>query len=251
MEDLKILEITEENVLKEGLFCSKNPKYEGFHLKLKWIKQRWKEGLKLKILKKGDVQLGFIEYMPAEVAWRPVKADNYMFIQCLMVYGKKNYGKGYGSLLVKDCIAEAQKSNKSGVVTITSKGSWLPNGSLFARFNFEKIEAKDRFEFHVLKFKEDTKPAFINWHNGIEQYQGLNLVYANQCPYFTKSIEEMKQTAKEFGQELKVTLLKTPKEAQNAPSGFGVYSLVYNGKILADNYISNTRFKNILNKEIC
>ena len=47
-----------------------------------------------------------------------------------------------------------------------------------------------------------------------------------------------------------ITEIKTAKEAQQAPSGYGVYSLVYNGKLLSDHYISNTRFKNILKKEI-
>ncbi|MEZ5197460.1 MAG: YoaP domain-containing protein [Bacteroidales bacterium] len=59
----------------------------------------------------------------------------------------------------------------------------------------------------------------------------------------------MKQTAKEYGLDLQVTILKTAKEAQEAPSGYGTYSLVYKGKLLSDHYISNTRFKNILNKE--
>ena len=60
----------------------------------------------------------------------------------------------------------------------------------------------------------------------------------------------MKATAKEYGLELKITELKTAAEAQNSPSGFGVYAMVLNRKLVADHYISNTRFRNILNKEL-
>jgi hypothetical protein len=60
----------------------------------------------------------------------------------------------------------------------------------------------------------------------------------------------MKETAKKFGIPLNVTVMDTPGQAQRAPSGYGVYSLLYNGKLLADHYISNTRFQNILNKEL-
>ena len=50
--------------------------------------------------------------------------------------------------------------------------------------------------------------------------------------------------------ELKLTELKSAKEAQNAPSIYASFNLIYNGKLLADHYISNRRFENIINKEI-
>ncbi len=102
----------------------------------------------------------------------------------------------------------------------------------------------------TLKFKGKSEPEFIDWEAKAKNFQGLNLIYANQCPLFIKSIDEMTATAKEFGLQLKISELKTAKDAQNSPSGFGVYSMVYNGKLVADHYISNTRFRNILNKEV-
>jgi hypothetical protein len=48
------------------------------------------------------------------------------------------------------------------------------------------------------------------------------------------------------GITLTVKKLATPKEAQKAPSGFGTFSLIKDGKLLADHYISRTRFENIL-----
>jgi hypothetical protein len=44
--------------------------------------------------------------------------------------------------------------------------------------------------------------------------------------------------------------LQCAPEAQRAPSGFGVFALVKDGKLLEDHYISETRFKTILKKEL-
>jgi len=48
---------------------------------------------------------------------------------------------------------------------------------------------------------------------------------------------------------LNVIKLETPEEARNAPSGFGTFSLVYNGQLLEDHYLSKTRFENILKQQ--
>lgn len=250
MDDLKIVEVTELNAIEESLFCVKNPKYDGFQLKLNWLKERWKEGLKLKILKNGKEKIGFIEYSPGEFAWRPVKADNYLFIHCLMVYGKKNYHAGFGSSLIQECIEDAKKMNRDGVAVMASKGSWIADKSIFLKNGFDLVDSKDRFDLLVFRLNKAPNPSFVKWEEQGFKYIGLNLIYANQCPLFIKSVDEMKQTAKEYGRDLKVTVLNTAHDAQQAPTGYGTYSLVYNGKILSDHYISNTRFKNILNKEL-
>jgi len=52
------------------------------------------------------------------------------------------------------------------------------------------------------------------------------------------------------GLDLTVTVLKNAREAQNAPSYYGVFSLVWNGRLLSDHYVSKARFRNLLRKEI-
>jgi len=250
MNSKSIIEVTPENAEQEGLFCIKNPKYPGFKLKLNWMKKRMNEGLKLKLLKKENETIGFIEYVSGEFAWRPVKASGYMFIHCIWVYPKKNYNQGYASLLIDDCIKEAQGNKLSGVAVVTSKGSWMADKNLFLKNGFKIAESKGRFDLLFKKFKDNPDPCFNNWEDEAANYNGLNLIYANQCPLFVKSINEMKETAIEHGLTLNIIEIKTAKEAQHAPSGYGVYNLVYNGKLLSDHYISNTRFKNILKKEI-
>lgn len=62
-------------------------------------------------------------------------------------------------------------------------------------------------------------------------------------------VEEIKETDKVKNLGLKITELKTAKEAQNAPSLYASFNLIHNGKLLSDRYISTTRFNNILKKE--
>lgn len=57
-------------------------------------------------------------------------------------------------------------------------------------------------------------------------------------------------TAMDYDIDLKITKLETAQEAKNAPSGYGVFSLLHDGKLLEDHYLSATRFRNILKKEL-
>lgn len=49
---------------------------------------------------------------------------------------------------------------------------------------------------------------------------------------------------------IRLNEIKSAKDAQNAPSVHSTFTLIKDGKILADHYISTTRFKNILKKEL-
>lgn len=82
----EILEVTAENVEKNGFFCyMSKKKSEGYRRKLNWLKSRFAEGLRIKMLALPD--RGFIEYIPGERAWRAVHADGYLLIHCLWVVG--------------------------------------------------------------------------------------------------------------------------------------------------------------------
>ena len=98
--------------------------------------------------------------------------------------------------------------------------------------------------------KKGPLPKFKDWEKQLKQYRGLNIIYANQCPWVSRFIKELGETVKKEGLKLKVVELKSAKEIQNAPSIYGTFNLVYNGKLLADHYISNRRFLNIIEKEL-
>ncbi len=252
MDTLKIVTVTPENVKEQTLFCVKDITNPGFESKRNWFKKRYEEGLQIKILKdEKDKMIGFIEYVPVEFAWRPINAQNFMFIHCMYVYSKKDRNRGYGSMLIEECEKEAKYLGMSGVCVMTSKGSWIANKTIFEKNGFTQVDENGRFELLSTKWEETASdPQIIDWKGKQHNYQGWHLLYANQCPWHEKSVEALLNVAMDFGIDLKVKQLNSAKEAQNAPSGYGVFSLLHNGNLLEDHYLSATRFRNIVKKEL-
>lgn len=122
---------------------------------------------------------------------------------------------------------------------------------LFLKNEFKSVaSAKPSYELMVKTLKKGALPKFKGWEEQLSKYQGLNIIYTNQCPWVARSIKELREIAKEKSLKLNVTELKNAKEAQNAPSIYATFNLIYNGKLLVDHYISSKRFLNIINKEI-
>ena len=249
MVDIRGIDLDRYSVAEHGLACIVNPEHAGYQPKLGWFEQRLCEGLKMKVLKDGKVNVGFIEYIPGEFAWRPVTAEGYMVVHCLWVYAYKYLKRGYGSLLLLECLDDAMRHGMSGVAAVTSEGPWMVDKRLFIKNGFEMVAAAGRFELLVRQLKEGALPEFNDWEKELGADEGWSLVYAKQCPMIVKSVDILSETAKAAGLTLKIRELKTAREAQNAPSGYGVFGLIHDGRLLADHYISKARFLNILKKE--
>ena len=253
MNNIEIIRVDSNNISQYKPTCFLNPKNEGYQIKLEWLKKRFSEGLKIKLLylEKERKCIGFIEYIPGEYAWRAVDAKGYMFIHCIWISPNKHKRKGYGSLLVKECIKDAKTEGKYGVAVITSEGPFMAGKALFLKNEFKSAASvKPSFELMVKTLKKGSLPKFKDWEKQLSKYKGLNIIYANQCPWVARSIKDLGEIAKKKGLKLNVTELKNAKQAQNAPSIYATFNLVYNGKLLVDHYISNTRFLNIINKEV-
>lgn len=249
----QIISLNAENISEYKPLCFLNPKNEGYLKKHEWSIKRFKEGMRIKQLYfEGEKKAAaFIEYIPGEYAWRAVDAKGYMFIHCIWISANKNKGKGYGSLLINECIKDAEKEGLNGVAALTSEGAFMAGKNLFLKNGFSSIaKAKPSFELMVRSKKNDNLPKFMDWEKQLEKYKGLNFVYSDQCPWVARSINELGKIAKEKGVKVNVIELKTAQDAQNAPSLYGVFNLVYNGKLLANHYISGRRFMNILDKEL-
>lgn len=250
--NLKIISVTADNVDEVGIFCIKNRKAQGYKEKLNWFTTELKNGLQIKIATDNDgKQLGFIEYIPAENAWRPVNADNYYFIQCIVVFAKDMRGKNIASELIQLCEEEAREENKRGVCVMSSKGPWIANRSVFEKNGFAEVDRKDRFELLAKKFDHNAPdPELMDWTSKQKEYQGWNLVYAHQCPWHDKSVTDLQGAANELGIDLKVSKFTRPWDAQNGPSGYGTFGLLKDGKLLEDHYLSKTRFKTIVRNQL-
>lgn len=252
-ENIDFIKVTPENVTETGIYCIKNQKAPGYQAKLDWFRDKMNTGLTIFIAKHkhSKKQLGFIEYIPSELAWRPIKAKDYLFIQCIGIFTKEFRSQSLGSKLIHLCEKQARKDNKNGICTMSSDGAWMANKTLFEKNGFSVAEQLDRFELMDKKILAGCPtPSFNDWTKRQADYRGWHLVYADQCPWHEKSVKVLQQSATLHDLQLHVKKLKTPEEAQRAPSGFGTFSLLKDGKILADHYISQTRFENIIRKEL-
>ena len=215
-DQVKIIEVTPQNVQKETLFCVKDITNPGFENKKKWFEKRYKQGLRMKILKdKADKKIGFIEYVPVANAWRPVNANNFMFIHCMYVYSKKDRNQGYGSLLIGEAEKDARTSGMDGLCVMSSKGAWIADKSVFEKNGFKEVDQRGRFELLSKKWNlAVTDPKLFDWTARQKKYQGWHLLYADQCPWHEKSVEAILNTAMDFGVDLKVRKIKNAQEAK-------------------------------------
>jgi len=254
MNKIEIIDATAQNISNFAMCGYKNVKQEGYRRKIEWLKQRFNEGLKYKFLySEKDSAVGGIEYIPGEYAWRPVQAKDYMFIHCIYIMSRKYKNKGNGILLLEKCIKAARNENMHGVAAVTRKGTWMVGEELFLKQGFNVVDhAPPDFSLLVLKFNKDAPtPKFkANWEKISTKFSpGLTMLSSDQCPYTAKAITEICETAqKEYGVKVNIVELGNASEAQDNPCAFGTFCILYNGKIIADHPISNTRFKNIMTK---
>jgi len=256
MENIMIVDTDAKNILDYGICGYKDIKRPGYPEKVEWLKARFKEGMKIKTLYSDQTgSQGMIEYIPGKYCWRPVEANGYMFIHCIYVGFKKVYkGKGYGSLLLNECIKDAKNEHMHGIAVVTRKGSFMAGKEIFVNKGFEVVDkVPSDFELLVIQFdKQATRPKFKkNWEKKKNLYQELTIIRADQCPYTVKNVKEINETAqKEYGIKPNIITLQNCKEAQNSPCAFGTFCIVFKGKVIAEHPISNKRFMNIMNKNL-
>jgi len=230
-------------------FC--NPATEGHRRKCEWLRKRFAEGLRFKILQIGGEDAGMIEYAPGEYAWRPIEADGYMVIHCIMVQKKKHKGKGYGKLLLDECVRDAKQAGMQGVTVVTSGGTWMADERLFVENGFESVEtAAPSFKLLVRKFRDAPEPRFKRgWDKTLRKYgSSLTIITSDQCPCTAKSLDDILEVCAEFDLSTEVVEMKNSHEARMAPSAYGVFNVIYNGKVVAEHTISSTRFRSIMRK---
>lgn len=232
----------------------KSAAHPGRREKCTWLEANAQYGLRGKELIAPDGRpCGYIEYTPGEHAWRGVDARGYMFIHCVWVHPRKYMGKGWGRHLVEACIDDARKSGMNGVAVMVREGPWMADARVFRGLGFEQVDAAPPdYEMLAVKFKPGAaNPTFRRdvEKNAAKYGRGLTIIRSSQCPYIAKFSAEIAETAEqEYGIKPKIVDLRTAAEAQSAPTPYATFSILYDGKAVADHQISRTRFRNIMRK---
>jgi len=254
--EYQIIDLNEINIDKYGAFCQQSKKKtKGYKEKFEWIKERFKEGLHLKLLlvnegaKRGFRAKGFIEYILGENAWRGVNAKGYMFIHCIWVVGK-NKGHGYGTKLLQMCLDDAKGMH--GVAVMTGEKVWLPKKDLFVKNGFEKVDSMPPyFELYAKRFsKKAPLPKFNPIPKSrLKKYvSGITVFKSNQCSYVSGYASLVAEIAKQAGVPWRIVQIESCKEAQNNVYPYGTFCVLLNGKVLTYRSIGRKELLDCLSK---
>jgi GNAT superfamily N-acetyltransferase len=249
MSEYEIVDTNADNIGGCSLCGNKNANNLGLRRKRNWLKERYAEGLRYKVLRSREFgDIGMIEYAFGNHAWRPVEAEGYLVIHCLMVEAKHK-GKGLGSLLMDSCLSDAKKSKCRGVAVVTSSDSFMAGSDLFIKAGFVSVDRIRPYELLVKKLKRGAPdPRFIVERERLfKRYRkGLTILAADQCPYVSKSAERIAEASRRLGLEPKVVRVRSAEASRELPTPYGVFSIIYDGKLIAARPISATRFMNIM-----
>lgn len=252
--EFKLVDVTSDNLAEHPqAICFINPKHPCFHHKVDWLAGEFNKGLKIKLLYlEGEKKaVGFIEYTTGENCWRAISASGYLVIHCLWINGNKHKGQGLGQALVNAVEEEARSENKNGVAVVVSDKSFMADKSLFEKMDYQMVEQSGKEQLLCKKMQgAATDPTINNWQAKLEEIEDLTILYSKQCPWVPRFMDEVQPVLQEFDLHPKVVEITTAEQAQNAPSLYTAFNLIYKGKLLADRYISVTRFKNIVKKEL-
>lgn len=260
---MEFIQITPENLEKEHICCAISGNKDCQVMSKKaWLSERMKEGL---VFLKADARgKCFIEYLPAEAAWAPIEAEDYMYIDCFWVSGALK-GNGYSNFLLEECIQDSRKKGKRGLVILSSekKRGFLSEPEYLRYKGFRTADcAAPYFELLYLPFEENAPvPKFKSFLHDREKRQeqccqdleippqeaeGFVLYYTHQCPFTAKYVPLLKQYADEKGLPFMDVYLDSREKAQNAPTPFTSYSLFYKGKFVTHEILSVKKFEAIV-----
>ncbi|MET4562317.1 N-acetylglutamate synthase-like GNAT family acetyltransferase [Lysinibacillus parviboronicapiens] len=246
---MSYIQITKNNMECEHICCALGAKQyeEAVAEKKQWLMNRMDEGLVFyRLNERAKV---FIEYLPAELAWVPIQAPNYMYINCLWVSGKyKN--NGHAKQLLDYCKNDALSRGMDGIVHITGKKKlpYLSDYRFFEHLGFKVVEqAEPYFQLMSLKWNDKAaEPSFKKHMKIPDMADGIVIYYTAQCPFAIGILDELKKVTEIHKVPFKTHKITTKEQAQNAPTLWTTFGLFYNGKFITHEIMSPAKFDKLL-----
>lgn len=246
------IQITPENITKEHICCAiSEVKGEPCVASKKaWLAERFQDGL---VFRRLDARgKAFIEYIPAEKAWCPIEAPEYLFIDCFWVSGQYQ-GHGYANTLLAAAIQDAKNQGKAGLAVLSSakKQPFLSDPKYLKYKGFQVADnAVPYFELLCLPLEGGApQPRFKPCaKEGIISDTGMVIYYSHQCPHTAKYAPLLQETARKKGQDIQLIHVDSRESAQSAPTPFPTYSFFDHGRFVTQEIFSSKKLEAYLDK---
>ncbi len=244
------IKVTSENIDREHICCAiANDNDIQVSSKKAWLKERFSDGL---VFLKGNVRgKCFIEYIPAEKAWIPMEAREYLYIDCLWIAGKYK-GQGYSNRLLQACMDDARNMGRQGLVILSSekKRPYLSDPRFLKYKGFLVADTCEPY-FKLMYLPLSSGADIPRFRPHLKENQkirenGLVVYYTNQCPFTAKYVPVLEEAAKRKGVEFHSVCIASTQEAQDAPTPFTTFSLFYNGKWVTHEILSEKRVEQLI-----
>ncbi|MEO1200375.1 MAG: GNAT family N-acetyltransferase [Pseudomonadota bacterium] len=246
-----LIEVDAQNVDQHGFFClMSRRKSPGWQAKRAWLDARFAEGMKIRLL--GGGKRGFIETIPAEHCWRAINASGYLAIHCVWVVGRSK-GEGLGRKLLDSALADAKAGGFKGVVMLTSDGNWLASPKFLAHHGFETVETSYP-PFSIMLHKFDATAPDPTYSGDFDKRirasgSGLTVIVTGQCPYLADAVAAVETVAEARGLPIRIDTLHSAEDVRaRAPSPYGVFAILADGKLVSYCYQTAKDLNKILDK---
>ncbi|MEN0064877.1 MAG: GNAT family N-acetyltransferase [Myxococcota bacterium] len=238
----QFIQLAADDLDSHHLCCALGDKKHeaGVAAKKAWLRERLAEGL---VFRKLDVRgKVFIEYAPAEVAWRPIDAPGWLVVHCLWVSG--SYTKqGYGRALVESCIEDARAQGRTGVVVAAAKRKrpFLANPRFLKHLGFEVVDERGEFRLFAYRCQPDgPDPRFTDAvPNGNVADNTFVARYTDQCPFNLHWAHRVVADLEALGHTATVERVTTLEGARMLASPLGCFSLEQ-GEELVSHHLTTT-----------
>jgi GNAT superfamily N-acetyltransferase len=227
-----------ENIAQEHICCAISDKKckDGYELKKQWLAREFENGYVFRRL--NERAKVFIEYGPAETAWAPVEAPNYLMLHCFWVAGSYK-GQGYGKALLQSAIDDARKQGRDGLVAVvgTSKLPFMSDTKWLLRQGFETVE-KLPHGFSLLALRLNPAAAAPRFNDAVRsgecpEKNGIVVYYSNRCPFTEFHVREsLRESTAKRNIPLTVVKLETMEDARLSPAPASIFSLFHNGRFV-------------------
>ena len=240
---MNYIRITKDNIDKEHICCAMSNNQSA--VKKEWLKERFDEGLVF--YRSAERGKCFIEYIPAENAWVPIEADEYMFINCLWVSGSMK-GHGYSSDLLNECIRDAKEKGCKGLCILSSTGrkkEFLADPKYLAYKGFEVADiAETDISLMYLPFSSEVEPPKFKEcaKNPKIDEDGFVVYYTDQCPFTYYWVPRVAEVAADNGIPFKAIQITAKEEAQDVPGPVTMHALFKDGQFITQGIQSDKKF---------